>query len=202
MDTIATEAVSTRDRILEVAMELFTEHGYEATSLREIAEPLGFTKAALYYHFRSKEEILRALMEPAVDLQRELIDRIAGSRSMEEWAATLTWMADEMFANYRVFKLADRNRSSVETLAEASAFFEDHVRLHEQVEEAATRPDVAVADRVRIVCALGCVGGFDDFGGKLIDDQPRDILRTELLTVIRSILGLPAEAPSPEPIIT
>src|SRR5262245_31759345 len=48
----------TRTRIQQVALELFTQHGYEATSLREIAEKLGVTKAALYYHFRTKDEII------------------------------------------------------------------------------------------------------------------------------------------------
>ena len=44
----------TRSRVQEVALELFAEQGYEKTSLREIAERLGVTKAALYYHFKSK----------------------------------------------------------------------------------------------------------------------------------------------------
>jgi len=51
-------ADDTRTRIQAVALELFTEQGYDATSLREIAERLGVTKAALYYHFKSKEEIV------------------------------------------------------------------------------------------------------------------------------------------------
>ena len=42
----------TRQRIQAVALELFTEQGYEKTSLREIAERLNVTKAALYYHFK------------------------------------------------------------------------------------------------------------------------------------------------------
>lgn len=178
-------------------MDLFIEHGYDATSLRQIAEPLGFTKAALYYHFTSKQDILRALMEPAIDLQRRLIDRIDAAHSLEDWAALLTWMLDEMFANYRVFKLADRNRSVVETLAESSQFFEDHIRLHARVEAAATRPDLSLNDRVRIVCALGGVAAFDDFGGKLLDDEPSDQLRTELVVVVRSTLGLPPHPPTP-----
>jgi AcrR family transcriptional regulator len=53
----------TRSRIQEVALELFTEQGYEATSLREIAERLGVTKAALYYHFKTKDEIVASLAE-------------------------------------------------------------------------------------------------------------------------------------------
>lgn len=51
----------TRAEIREVALELFTEQGYEATSLREIAERLGITKAALYYHFKGKDDIVRSL---------------------------------------------------------------------------------------------------------------------------------------------
>jgi AcrR family transcriptional regulator len=191
------DPATTRDRILDIAMDLFIEHGYDATSLRQIAEPLGFTKAALYYHFTSKQDILRALMEPAIDLQRRLIDRIDAAHSLEDWAALLTWMLDEMFANYRVFKLADRNRSVVETLAESSQFFEDHIRLHARVEAAATRPDLSLNDRVRIVCALGGVAAFDDFGGKLLDDEPSDQLRTELVVVVRSTLGLPPHPPTP-----
>ncbi len=51
-----------RNQILQVALDLFTKQGYDKTSLREIAERLEVSKAALYYHFTSKEEILRALV--------------------------------------------------------------------------------------------------------------------------------------------
>ncbi len=52
---------STRERILDVALDLFVEQGYDKTSLREIAEKMGFSKAALYYHFASKADILMGL---------------------------------------------------------------------------------------------------------------------------------------------
>ncbi|MEU2131727.1 helix-turn-helix domain-containing protein [Streptomyces sp. NPDC018352] len=57
----------TKAEIRKVAIELFTEQGYEATSLREIAERLGITKAALYYHFSSKEDIVRSLFSAHLD---------------------------------------------------------------------------------------------------------------------------------------
>jgi AcrR family transcriptional regulator len=51
----------TRHRIQAVAIELFAQQGYEKTSLREIADRLGVTKAALYYHFKTKEDIVSSL---------------------------------------------------------------------------------------------------------------------------------------------
>ncbi len=57
---------NTRQRIQDIALELFAERGYEKTSLREIAEQLGVTKAALYYHFRTKEDLVTSLFEDLV----------------------------------------------------------------------------------------------------------------------------------------
>ena len=58
----------TRARILDIAAELFATKGYAGTSIRDISEALGVTKAALYYHFTSKEEILTEML--AVPLER------------------------------------------------------------------------------------------------------------------------------------
>ena len=68
-----------RDQILQVALELFTKQGYDGTSLREIAERLEVSKAALYYHFTSKEEILRALV---AGIPRAFDELIAWSESL------------------------------------------------------------------------------------------------------------------------
>jgi len=62
----------TKAEICKVAIELFTERGYEATSLREIAERLGITKAALYYHYSSKESIVRSIFEAHLEALDEL----------------------------------------------------------------------------------------------------------------------------------
>lgn len=64
---------NTRQRIQDIALELFAEQGYEKTSLREIAERLGVTKAALYYHFKTKEDIIISLFD---DLTRPIDELI------------------------------------------------------------------------------------------------------------------------------
>ncbi|MFI6791589.1 MULTISPECIES: helix-turn-helix domain-containing protein [unclassified Nonomuraea] len=63
----------TRTRIQEIALRLFTEQGYEATSLREIAEELGVTKAALYYHFKTKDDIVASLADLRVAEVEEVL---------------------------------------------------------------------------------------------------------------------------------
>jgi len=57
----------TRTRILEEAARLFTEKGYEAASVQDLAQALGLSKAALYHHFRSKEEVLYEISLQALE---------------------------------------------------------------------------------------------------------------------------------------
>jgi AcrR family transcriptional regulator len=64
--TVGSNAPDTRRRILASAAEVFAEHGYSGASMRDIAERLGITKAALYYHFTSKEDLLDGLVHPVM----------------------------------------------------------------------------------------------------------------------------------------
>lgn len=64
--TVGSAADDTRQRILDVAVDLFIEQGYAGTSVRDISERLGMTKGSLYYHFASKEDLLSALLMPLV----------------------------------------------------------------------------------------------------------------------------------------
>ena len=67
---VETEIAGTRTRILDIARDLIAERGYGGTSISQIAAKLGTSKAALYYHFKSKEEILDALLsEPMIAFQ-------------------------------------------------------------------------------------------------------------------------------------
>ena len=56
-------AGDTKERIMDTALKLFAEKGYLGTSMNDIAKQLGFTKAALYKHYTSKQEILNRIVE-------------------------------------------------------------------------------------------------------------------------------------------
>ena len=51
-----------REKFLRTAKRLFIEHGYHGLAMREISEALGVSKAALYYHFKDKEELFLAIL--------------------------------------------------------------------------------------------------------------------------------------------
>jgi AcrR family transcriptional regulator len=71
---LAVRREETRKLILDVALELFVSEGYETASISQIASRLGITKAAVYYHYHAKEEMLLSLVEPFLDRVDQLID--------------------------------------------------------------------------------------------------------------------------------
>lgn len=72
------QAERTRQRILEVALDLFAERGYGATSLQDIADEMGVTKAAVYHHFHAKADILRAISASTLEAIIAVADRVSG----------------------------------------------------------------------------------------------------------------------------
>jgi AcrR family transcriptional regulator len=176
----------TRERILAVANELFIEQGYEGTSLREIADRLDITKAALYYHFRSKDEILETLLEPFDTLLDELLSRLEAARDVEAWADALTWVVGQIFDYLDFFRLVDRNRHIVELMMVAAK--RNHAEMHARVERAAHTAASSVAEEVRLVAALGAVTGFDDWAPTLLEEADPLTLQAELTAVVRDML--------------
>src|SRR5262245_65379690 len=70
----------TRSLILETALEMFGERGYEETTMRAIAEKAGVAPGATYYHFRYKEQLIQAYYER----MREIHSQICAELSTEE----------------------------------------------------------------------------------------------------------------------
>jgi AcrR family transcriptional regulator len=145
----------TRSRLRELALELFAEQGYEKTSLREIAERLGVTKAALYYYFKSKEDIVRSLVE---DYVAEIDDLIAWARQQPPTAETraqiirryLHIVAD----GSAVFRMLHQNQAAVSSLAAAKERGELFRERMDALVGLLTGPDAPLRDQIRAASCL------------------------------------------------
>jgi AcrR family transcriptional regulator len=108
MATAALETTDTRTRLIDVAVDLFTRHSFAGTSLQMIADELGLTKAAIYHHFRTREQLLAAVLEPILDELRTIVESAEARRSAHS-------RAEHMLSGYAA--LTVRNRGLVAVLA-------------------------------------------------------------------------------------
>ena len=171
-----------------MALDLFTEKGFDGTSLREIAEQLGVTKAALYYHFASKDDILMALHMRLHEFGKEALSLMTEEPvTLELWGELLDQIVGQMLAQRKIFLMHERNQAALEKLHR-----EDHDAEHDdmqaEVPSGPRRPPVALRDRVRMACSsvpssLGCSMSGDAFGetsnqelGDLLRDAVHDVL--------------------------
>lgn len=142
---------NTRQRIQDTALELFAEQGYEKTSLREISERLGVTKAALYYHFRSKEEIVVSLFR---DLTQPIEDLIEwGRRQPHELAAKqeiVRRYSQALAGTEQLHRFMQENQAAVRELRVGDFVRDQTRRLHEMF----ISPDADLVDQVRCASAF------------------------------------------------
>ncbi|MFI6691653.1 TetR/AcrR family transcriptional regulator [Streptomyces sp. NPDC050433] len=142
---------NTRQRIQDVALELFAEQGYERTSLREIAEHLDVTKAALYYHFKTKEDILISLFQ---DLARPMDELIAWGetqpRTLEVKKEILHRYSVALTAAAPLFRFMQENQAAMRDLSVGETFKSRMLRLMELLKQ----PEGTMTDRVRCFTAI------------------------------------------------
>jgi AcrR family transcriptional regulator len=83
---IETSAISQRELIVDVAAQLFIENGYVATSVRQIAEHVGCTEAAMYYHFKDgKHELFQAIPEKNISDLMNALEASRGAPSQHDF---------------------------------------------------------------------------------------------------------------------
>ena len=149
----------TRERIQSIALELFAEQGYEKTSLREIAERLGVTKAALYYHFRSKEDIVRSFTEDYRAEVEAVIAWGAGQPATPQTRAEiLARYADIVTRRLAVIRFIQQNQATMHTLVSGARgkllFREQFMSLCDLL----APPGAPLPERVRAGMAVVSVG--------------------------------------------
>jgi AcrR family transcriptional regulator len=176
---------STRDRILDVALDLFTDQGFDGTSMREIAERLQLSKPAIYYHFASKEEILMALHMRLHEFGKAALDRLTGHNvTLQVWGSLLNELLDQMLAQRKIFLMHERNQAALEKLHRKD-HADEHDDIQQRYRQALTDPSLSLRDRVRMACSLGAVFGgllmagdaFDNISSAELGSQVRDAVR-------------------------
>ena len=141
-----------------MALELFAEQGYEKTSLREIAERLGVTKAALYYHFKSKEDIVGSLVEDYFGQIDALIDWGRGQpRTAEVRGTVLSRYFGIVEEGSEVFRMLQQNQAAVSTLASAKHRSELFRERMDGLIGILAEPEAPLAAQVRAAVALASV---------------------------------------------
>ncbi|HEY1778643.1 MAG TPA: helix-turn-helix domain-containing protein [Solirubrobacteraceae bacterium] len=152
MTSTSTQAVDTRSRILDAALEVFSEHGFEGSTLQQVADLLGVTKAALYYHFPSKDDILVALVTPAMADLDALLDSHAGTRDTPARRREfLAGYLDYLLAHRRLMAYISRDLATLAHPAITASRAERRARMEAML----AGDDLDFADQIRVAMAFG-----------------------------------------------
>jgi len=170
----STQRADTRGAILGVALELFLAQGYEATSLRQIAEQLDVTTAALYYHFPAKEEILWALVQPFIEGTEEIL-KLAKGESPEH---LLEMYLEVILRDHKVAHLLVSDPAA----ASHPEIGPRRQRVFSQLEAHVAGPGATEEDRARAQCAIQVV--------RTIAFMPSERARRTRGVVFRSALAV------------
>jgi len=189
---------TTRERILDIALDLFIRRGYAETSLREIAAELGFSKAALYYHFESKQDILLALHMRVHGLTDGVLPvLLAEAHSSDTWERLLDGLIGLALQNRRLIELHIRNQEAIAEM-HRGATLEKHGPLRHDVDQYVLGllrdPSLPVEGRVRRTASLGVIAAVL-LAANVFADVPDVELEPALRTVIHDVIGGPTEEP-------
>ena len=177
-------ATDTRQRLIDVAVRLFTRHSFAGTSLQMIADELGFTKAAVYHHFHTREELLGAVVEPVFAQLRAGIERAEAQRGRNA-------RAEHMLAEY--VDIAVRNRSLMAVLA-GDAGVVEKLRAQPDFGDLISRQIKLLADLepgpAGLVKAAVVLAGIAGAAQPILLDFDDELLRQYFIEAGRRTLGL------------
>ncbi len=81
----------TRQRLIDIAVDQFVRYSFAGTSLQMIADEIGFTKAAIYHHFRTRDQLLDAVVGPIIERLRTVVaeaERLRGVHARADYMLT------------------------------------------------------------------------------------------------------------------
>jgi AcrR family transcriptional regulator len=190
---VGTPPLRSNDRILQRALELFSEKGYDATSVREICEAAGITKPTLYHFYGSKEGVYRAIVDGALErFQADLVLALDGGGSLRD---RLVRMARSYVENTRREPDLARFVMALIHNSPRSAPATDLVGFYQDILDAlACTVDAAVArgeigpgpTDVRLLVLMGALG--EAMHGHLLVGRP-DLTPALAETLVDTVLG-------------
>ncbi|QNE21749.1 TetR/AcrR family transcriptional regulator [Kribbella qitaiheensis] len=158
----------TKARIQAAALELFAAKGTQQTSLRDIADRLGVTKPALYYHFASRDELIRSLVQPMKEAFDTYVDAQEAAAPVEP-RELLSSYFDLAYEHRQLIQLAINDLNVLQEAGLAALFVEWRQRLIALLIGA----DPSLGQQVRGMVAFG---GLSDCA-VMFDHVDRDELR-------------------------
>jgi AcrR family transcriptional regulator len=179
----------TRETIRAVALELFSNKGFEQTSLREIAERVGLTKASLYYHYSSKQSLLLAVVEPVITGWRAIVDDTATLERTPEAVREVVDRCLEVFLRNRsVAGIFQRDAAGVAVVL--GSLWDDMIGLGKRLVAWLAGPSPTAEHRLRAIAAMEVLGAVltsatyqDD--GEFTEDELRTVLSQAAMDVLR-----------------
>jgi AcrR family transcriptional regulator len=185
----------TKERIRAVALELFTAHGYEQTSLREIANRVGITKASLYYHHPSKQALLVAIVEPLLRDWRMMVERLESvPHTPEHVREALGECLSTLLRHREACALFARDVPAL--LTAVGPVLVEAKKLTSRMNTWLAGPDPDQADLVRAYAASEVLNSALA-SAIMLPSVPQDELRATLLDAAAAVLGLaPADSSS------
>ena len=171
-----------------MALELFSDQGYDGTSLREIAERLGVTKAALYYHFASKEDILMALHMRLHDFGKDAMAQLGDEPlTIERWAVIVDGLVDQMLSQRKLFLMHERNQAVMEKM-----HTEGHEAEHEDIQNRFRQilgdTRVTLRDRVRMAASFGVIFSGLVLASEAFNDETNAEMGEQLRECVHNVL--------------
>jgi AcrR family transcriptional regulator len=150
-----------QDAVLHAAVRLFNEHGYDATSMFDIAESLGITKSSVYHHINGKEHLLQMAVDRALDGLFEAAEDVKSLGApaierLEQLIRRSVLVLDERF-EFVTLLLRVRGNTAVEqhALARRRVFDGIVTDLVKQAQaEGSVRPDVDPATAARLLFGM------------------------------------------------
>ena len=169
-------------RIVEAALDLFGQHGVSGTSLQMIADAVGVTKAAIYFQFKTKEEIVIAVMEDDLGQLESALDRAeAEADRPRAREVLLTLVIDLAVRRRRIVSALQQDPVIIRLLAKHEPF----LQLMDRLFAVLTGDDTGAAARVRGAMISAAIGGAVTH--PLVVDLDDETLRSEMLRVTRQL---------------